>query len=227
MKGRKVLVVEDELRIRELICDCFVNEAYQVVQARDGREAMELFAQSGFDLVILDIMIPEVDGWSVCRRMRKTSSVPIIILTARLEEEDKLMGFELGADEYVTKPFSPRVLLARARVLLQRAEGRLGGHDAVLEVPGIQINLESRTVRVNGSVVEMTHKEYELLLYLIKNKGIVVSREQILNNVWESDYMGETRTVDTHIKRLRSKMGDRAGYISTVIRTGYIFEVEG
>ncbi len=227
MKGRKILVVEDELRIRELICDCLVNEDYEVVQAGDGREAMEMFTQSYFDLVILDIMIPEVDGWSVCRRIRKKSGVPIIILTARLEEEDKLMGFELGADEYVTKPFSPRVLLARARALLQRAEGRRGGHDAVLEVPGILINLDSRTVRVQGSVVDMTHKEYELLLYLIKNKGIVVSREQILNNVWDHSYMGDARTVDTHIKRLRSKLRDRARYISTVIRTGYIFEVEG
>lgn len=221
----RILLVEDEENIREIISDYFTNEGYSIREAEDGQAAIELYEETSFDLVILDIMLPKLDGWSVCRRIRKLSDVPIIMLTARTDEEDQLMGFELGADEYVTKPFSPKVLVARAKILLKRSENEPIKENDILIVNGIAINQSTRIVEIGGESLELTYKEFELLLYMVKNKNIVLSRETLLKNVWEYDYYGDLRTVDTHIKRLRSKLGSKAKCISTVIRAGYKFEV--
>lgn len=223
--NKTVMLVEDEERIREIIADYFMNEGFQILQAQDGKEAMEVFVENKVDLIILDIMLPHLDGWSVCKRIRSTSQVPIIILTAREEEEDKLLGFELGADEYVTKPFSPKVLVARAKTLLKRVDNTIGQKEDVLVVGDIAIQRLARNIKIDGQGIELTHKEFELLLYLVDNKGIVLSRESILNNIWGYDYYGDYRTVDTHIKKLRSKLGSKSKYICTVIRSGYKFEV--
>lgn len=222
--SKTVLLVEDEQRLREIVSDYFISEGFIVVEAEDGKQALAQFEANAIDLVILDIMLPEIDGWSVCRRIRKESVVPIIMLTARSDEEDTLLGFELGADEYVTKPFSPKVLVARAKTLLKRAEGIIGQDENVLSMCGIEVNKLSRTVIVDGSEIILTHKEFELLLYLMENKGIVLSRQHLLDHLWGYDYFGDDRTVDTHIKKLRSKLGDRAKNIATVIRVGYKFE---
>lgn len=174
---------------------------------------------------MLDIMLPEIDGWSVCRRIRKESAVPIIMLTARSDEDDTLLGFELGADEYVTKPFSPKVLVARAKTLLKRADGAIGvSEENTMSLAGIEVNRLSRTVLVDGEEIILTHKEFELLVYLMENRGIVLSRQHLLDQLWGYDYYGDDRTVDTHIKKLRNKLGDKAKHIGTVIRVGYKFE---
>jgi DNA-binding response OmpR family regulator len=220
------LLVEDESRIREIISDYFINEGFKVLEAEDGKQAMEVLETNNVDMLILDIMMPKLDGWSVCKRVRNTSDVPIIILTAREEEEDKLLGYELGADDYVTKPFSPKVLVAKVKTLLKRAEKQIGVMDGVLNIQGLSINKLSRTVKLDEKSIELAHKEYELLLYLVENRGMVLSRDMILNNVWGYDYYGDLRTVDTHIKKLRGKLGDKSEYIATVIRSGYKFEVE-
>jgi DNA-binding response OmpR family regulator len=222
--NKTVLLVEDEQRLREIVSDYFASEGFEVLEAEDGKQALALFEAQEVDLVVLDIMLPEIDGWSVCRRIRKESVVPIIMLTARADEEDTLLGFELGADEYVTKPFSPKVLVARAKTLLKRAKGSVGLEENTLSVSGIEVNKLSRTVTVDGQEVILTHKEFELLVYLMENKGIVLSRQHLLNQLWGYDYYGDDRTVDTHIKKLRSKLGDRAKHIATVIRVGYKFE---
>ncbi|EMA6343577.1 response regulator transcription factor [Bacillus cytotoxicus] len=223
--NKTVLLVEDERRLREIVSDYFRNEGFEVIEAEDGKQALELFAEHTIDLIMLDIMLPEIDGWSVCRRIRKESAVPIIMLTARSDEDDTLLGFELGADEYVTKPFSPKVLVARAKTLLKRADGAVGvAEDNMLSVAGIDINRLSRTVFVNGEEIILTHKEFELLVYLMENKGIVLSRQHLLDQLWGYDYYGDDRTVDTHIKKLRNKLGDKAKHIGTVIRVGYKFE---
>ncbi|HDX9590984.1 DNA-binding response regulator [Bacillus pseudomycoides] len=223
--NKTVLLVEDERRLREIVSDYFRNEGFEVIEAEDGKQALELFAEHTVDLIILDIMLPEIDGWSVCRRVRKESAVPIIMLTARSDEDDTLLGFELGADEYVTKPFSPKILVARAKTLLKRADGAVGqAEENMLSLAGIDVNRLSRTVTVDGEEIILTHKEFELLVYLMENKGIVLSRQHLLDQLWGYDYFGDDRTVDTHIKKLRNKLGDKATHISTVIRVGYKFE---
>ncbi|WP_439873769.1 response regulator transcription factor [Bacillus mycoides] len=223
--NKTVLLVEDERRLREIVSDYFRNEGFEVIEAEDGKKALELFAEHEIDLIMLDIMLPEIDGWSVCRRIRKESAVPIIMLTARSDEDDTLLGFELGADEYVTKPFSPKVLVARAKTLLKRADGVVGvTEENAMSLAGIEVNRLSRTVLVEGEEIILTHKEFELLVYLMENKGIVLSRQHLLDQLWGYDYYGDDRTVDTHIKKLRNKLGDRAKHIGTVIRVGYKFE---
>jgi len=223
--NKTVLLVEDERRLREIVSDYFRNEGFEVIEAEDGKKALELFAEHEIDLIMLDIMLPEIDGWSVCRRIRKESAVPIIMLTARSDEDDTLLGFELGADEYVTKPFSPKVLVARAKTLLKRADGAVGvAEENAMSLAGIEVNRLSRTVLVDGEEIILTHKEFELLVYLMENKGIVLSRQHLLDQLWGYDYYGDDRTVDTHIKKLRNKLGDKARHIGTVIRVGYKFE---
>ncbi|EJR65308.1 TPA: response regulator transcription factor [Bacillus toyonensis] len=223
--NKTVLLVEDERRLREIVSDYFRNEGFEVIEAEDGKKALELFAEHTIDLIMLDIMLPEIDGWSVCRRIRKESAVPIIMLTARSDEDDTLLGFELGADEYVTKPFSPKVLVARAKTLLKRADGAVGvTEENAMSLAGIEVNRLSRTVLVDEEEIILTHKEFELLVYLMENKGIVLSRQHLLDQLWGYDYYGDDRTVDTHIKKLRNKLGDKAKHIGTVIRVGYKFE---
>ncbi|HCF32680.1 MAG TPA: DNA-binding response regulator, partial [Bacillus sp. (in: Bacteria)] len=189
--NKTVLLVEDERRLREIVSDYFRNEGFEVIEAEDGKKALELFAEHEIDLIMLDIMLPEIDGWSVCRRIRKESAVPIIMLTARSDEDDTLLGFELGADEYVTKPFSPKVLVARAKTLLKRADGAVGvAEENAMSLAGIEVNRLSRTVLVDGEEIILTHKEFELLVYLMENKGIVLSRQHLLDQLWGYDYYG-------------------------------------
>ncbi|MGO4548223.1 response regulator transcription factor [Paenibacillus sp. 2TAB23] len=224
--NRRILLVEDDMLLRELITDYFAKEQWEVHEAENGRLALELFEQHAFDLIVLDIMMPEMDGWSVCRRIRKKSDIPIIMITARAEDDDQMMGFELGADEYVTKPLSPRVLVARANALMKRKEGTVGREGAVLAYGELAVNRQSYAVTVAGSVINLSPKEYELLLFLMKHYGKVLTRDFILNGVWGYDYLGDLRTVDTHIKKLRAKLGYEGRLISTVIRAGYKFEME-
>jgi len=221
---RNILLVEDDVLMREFITDYFKKEQWQVYEAENGREALELFEQTMIDLIVLDIMMPEVDGWSVCRRIRQKSDVPIIIITARTEDDDQIMGFELGADEYVTKPFSPKVLVARAIALMKRTEGTMGREGDTLVFGKMSVDRRAHTVTVSGELVNLSPKEYELLLVLMKHEGQVLSRDYILNAVWGFDYFGDLRTVDTHVKKLRAKLGDEGQFIRTVIRSGYKFE---
>ncbi|MBW4841136.1 MAG: response regulator transcription factor [Paenibacillaceae bacterium] len=221
---RSILLVEDDVLMREFITDYFKKEQWEVHEAENGRIALEMFEQIAVDLVVLDIMMPEMDGWSVCRRIRGKSDVPIIIMTARAEDDDQLLGFELGADEYVTKPLSPRVLVARATALMKRKEGTVGRESESQVFGGLSINRESHVVTVMGEPVNLTPKEYELLIFLVKHAGKVLSREVMLDAIWGYDYLGDSRTVDTHIKKLRAKLGDEGRYIATVIRSGYKFD---
>ncbi|OPH50548.1 DNA-binding response regulator [Paenibacillus ferrarius] len=223
---RKVLLIEDESLIREIVGDYFKREQWIVYEAENGLQALEMLEKLDPDLVILDILMPELDGWAVCKRIRAQSAVPIIMLTAKSEDDDKMLGFELGADDYVTKPFSPKVLVARAISLMKRVEGTVGKDEHLLNFGQISINRRSHRVEVNRQEIDLTPKEYELLLYLSKNEGIVLSRETILDHVWGFDYFGDLRVVDTHIKKLRGKLGDEARHIRTVIRSGYKFEEE-
>lgn len=220
----KVLIVEDEALMREVICDYFERDGYECTEAEDGAQAIELFEEQDFDLVLLDIMIPEIDGFCVCRSIRKKSAVPVIMLTARSDEYDKLTGYEAGADDYVTKPFSPRVLLAKANALLRRASGQVCSEPEEISAAGIVINTSSHSVHVDGSEIELTPKEYDLLMFLMNNRGRVLSRDTLLSRVWGYDYFGDYRTVDTHIKKLRAKLGARAAHIKTLIKAGYKFE---
>lgn len=222
---RKLLLVEDDARMREIISDYFKNDQWTVLEAEDGWQALELFEQTAVDLILLDIMIPELDGWAVCRRVREQSDVPIIIITAKSEDDDQLMGYGLGADAYVTKPFSPRVLVARATSLMKRKEGTVGIEGDDLVYGELLINRGGHKVFVAGELVNLSPKEYDLLLYLIKHYGKVVSRDQTLDSVWGYDYLGDLRTVDTHIKKLRAKLGGEGRHIHTVIRSGYKFEL--
>lgn len=224
--ANRVLVVEDEFRMRELIVAYFKKEGYEVLEAGNGNDAIELFEREKIDIIILDVMIPGLYGWEVCKYIRNKSDVPIIMLTAKSEEEDKLLGFDLGADEYVTKPFSPKVLMARTRNLLKRVKGEIGGGEGLINIKGITINTLSYEVKVDNKIIPMSPKEYELLYYLIENKNRVCTREKILDRVWGYDYMGDYRVVDTHIKKLRNKLGDQAVYVKTIIRVGYMFEVK-
>lgn len=223
---RSILLVEDDMLMREFISDYFKKEQWEVYEAENGRIALETFEQTSVDLVVLDIMMPEMDGWSVCRRIRDKSDVPIIIITARAEDDDHVLGFELGADEYVTKPFSPRVLLARATALMKRTEGTIGREGDLLIYGDLSVNRNAHAVSVAGNAINLSPKEYDLLVFLIKHYGKVLSREYILDAVWGYDYFGDLRTVDTHIKKLRAKLGDEGRYICTVIRSGYKFEMD-
>lgn len=218
-----ILIVEDENRMRRLIGDYLKREGYHVVEAGDGSEAIETFKDEEIDLVILDIMLPKYDGWTVCREIRKLSKIPIVMLTARSEESDELFGFELGADEYITKPFSPKILVARVKSLLRRTEVK---EDDILEFDGVKIDTSAYNVSIDGESIEMTPKEYELLVYMGKNKGKALTRDQILNGVWGYDYFGDLRTVDTHIKRLRAKLKDKSDFVQTIRGIGYRFEVK-
>ncbi len=224
MEKLKIMVVDDEARMRKLVKDFLVRKQYQVVEAADGEEAIDLFIENNdFDLIILDVMMPKMDGWEVCREIRKLSKVPIIMLTAKGEESDELLGFELGVDEYITKPFSPRILVARVDAILRRTNNI--DADQIITAGDIEIDKAAHIVKVKGQVVELSFKEFELLSYFIKNKGIALSRENILNNVWNYDYFGDARTIDTHVKKLRNKLGDCGKYILTIWGMGYKFEV--
>lgn len=223
---RTVLLVEDESRIREIVADYFIKEQWNVIEAENGVEASELFELHQVDLVILDVLMPEMDGWTLCGHIRSKSTVPIIMLTAKSEDDDKIHGFHLGVDDYVTKPFSPRVLVARAETLMKRVEGALSREQGVIRFGDAVLDPWARRLEKNGVEIELAPKEYELLLYMARNQGIVLSRDAILNRVWGFDFDGDSRVVDTHIKKLRSKLGDEARCIRTVIGTGYRFEAE-
>ncbi|GMB01234.1 response regulator transcription factor [Pelosinus sp. IPA-1] len=218
---KTILIVDDEVRIRKLIADFLVREGYSTLEADNGRVALEFLAQEHIDLVILDVMMPEHDGWTVCREVRKKSNIPIIMLTAKGEEVDQLFAFEIGADEYVTKPFSPKVLTARVNALFRRIEG-----EKATEYNGLQINTTARQVSIDDQSLDLSPKEYDLIAYLTENSGKALSRQQILNQVWSYDYFGDLRTVDTHINRLRTKLGEKSTLVQTIRGYGYRFEVE-
>ena len=226
MEHIKILVVDDESRMRKLVRDFLVKKGYEVLEAADGEEALDLFyADTKIALIILDVMMPRMNGWGVCKEIRQTSKVPIIMLTAKCDESDELIGFELGVDEYVTKPFSPKILVARAEAILRRTN--VIGQEAVTkESGGIILDKTAHQVSVDGVEIELSFKEFELLDYFMENKGIALSREKILNGVWGYDYFGDARTVDTHVKKLRSKLGDKGNYIKTVWGMGYKYSVE-
>jgi two-component system, OmpR family, response regulator ResD len=224
LSGKKILIVDDEVRIRKLVSDFLKKQGFIIVEAEDGKKALDIFFDAGgIDLVILDVMMPEYDGWTVCREIRKTSNVPIIMLTARSEESDELFGFDLGADEYVSKPFSPNILVARVQALLRRAENK---GTVVKSFNGIEIDSSRHQVLVDGEYIDLSRKEFDLLQYLASNEGIALSREQMLDSVWDYNYYGDARTVDTHIKKLRLKLGDKGELIQTVRGLGYRFEVK-
>lgn len=223
--NKNLLIVEDESNIRRLIAMYFKKEGFNIFEANDGEEALDVFKVYKIDLVILDIMLPGLNGLKVCEYIRTNSDVPIIMLTAKTQEDDKILGFEHGTDEYVTKPFSPKVLVARAKSLLKRVDGTISKSSNILSEDGLVIDLNSGKVTVNNVEVMLTLKEYDLLTYFMQNKGMVLSKESILNRVWGYDYYGDPRTVDTHIKRLRDKLEDRSNYITTIRGRGYKFEV--
>ena len=223
MERIKILVVDDESRMRKLVRDFLEREGFRVLEASDGLEAMELFYQDkDIALLILDVMMPNMDGWQVCREIRNHSKVPIIMLTAKGDEQDELQGFELGVDEYITKPFSPKILVARVEAILRRANLLIS--EDVLEVGGIELNKGAHQVRIDGKDVELSYKEFELLEYFMENQGLALSREKILNNVWNYDYFGDARTIDTHVKKLRNKLGEKGELIKTVWGLGYKME---
>ena len=224
MDRLKVLVVDDEERMRKLISDFLKIKGYETVEAGDGEEAIDVFfADKEIALIILDVMMPKMDGWEMLKTVREHSKVPVIMLTARTEETDELKGFEYGADEYISKPFSPKILVARVEAILRRSGVN---QDEVVRIGGIEVDKSAHSVKIDGKEIELSFKEYELLLYFIENKGIALSREKILNNVWNYDYFGDARTIDTHVKKLRAKMGAKGDYIKTVWGMGYKFEVE-
>jgi len=215
MDKTKILVVDDESRMRKLVKDFLVRQGYTVLEAADGMEAMDYFYEDkDIALIILDVMMPKMDGWQVCREIRMHSKVPIIMLTARSEERDELQGFDLGVDEYISKPFSPKILVARVEAILRRTQG--SGNTDEISAGGIVVDKAAHTVMSDGSPVDLSFKEFELLTYFIENQGIALSREKILNNVWNYDYFGDARTIDTHVKKLRSKLGDKGEYIKTI-----------
>lgn len=221
----KILVVDDESRMRKLVRDFLEREEFTVLEAGDGMEAMDIFYDNNdIALIILDVMMPKMDGWQVCREVRQHSKLPIIMLTARGDERDELQGFELGVDEYVSKPFSPKILVARVNAILRRSNA-LAAED-VIDRGGIIIDKAAHLVKIDDKVVELSFKEFELLTYFVENEGLALSREKILNNVWNYDYFGDARTIDTHVKKLRSKLGDKGDYIKTIWGMGYKFEVQ-
>ena len=223
MEGLKILVGDDEARMRKLVKDFLVNKGFSVIEAADGEEAVDVFfAQKDIALVILDVMMPKMDGWEVLKTIRKYSQVPVIMLTARGEERDELQGFALGVDEYISKPFSPKILVARVDAILRRSNAAAS---EVLDVGGIRIDKAAHQVTIDGKEIELSYKEFELLTYFVENQGIALSREKILNNVWNYDYFGDARTIDTHVKKLRSKLGAKGEFIKTIWGMGYKFEV--
>ncbi len=221
----KILVVDDESRMRKLVKDFLSKSGYEVLEAGDGEEAVDIFFKDKeIALIILDVMMPKMDGWQVCREIRQYSKVPIIMLTAKSDERDELLGFDLGVDEYISKPFSPKILVARVEAILRRT-GQTDT-ESVLEAGGIRINKTAHQATLDGEPMELSYKEFELLTYFLENQGIALSREKILNNVWNYDYFGDARTIDTHVKKLRSKMGEKGEYIKTIWGMGYKFEVD-
>lgn len=224
MGDTKILVVDDEPRMRKLVRDFLVKDGYLVVEAADGEEALTLFMQTkDIALVIMDVMMPKMDGYEACEEIRKLSKVPIILLTAKSEEKDELKGFSLGVDEYITKPFSPRVLVARVEAILRRTSQE--GAETTISAGGIVLDTSAHIVTVDGEDVELSFKEFELLTYFMENQGVALSREKILNSVWNYDYFGDARTIDTHVKKLRAKLGAKGEYIKTIWALGYKFEV--
>ena len=220
--NNKILVVDDESRIRKIIRDFLVREGYVVCEAEDGEAALDIFCSNNdIDLIIMDVMMPKMDGWQLCKEVRKLSKVPILMLTAKSEEQDELKGFELGVDEYISKPFSPKILTARVNALLRRTTG---DSEEILDIAGITVNKIAHTVTIDGKEIDLSFKEFELLTYFMENRGIALSREKILNNVWNYDYYGDARTIDTQVKKLRSKMGEKGKFISTIWGMGYKFE---
>ncbi len=224
MDVTKILVVDDESRMRKLLRDFLVKNNYNVIEAADGEEAVEIFMNTkDISLIILDVMMPKLDGYGVAEEIRKISKVPIIMLTAKSDEKDELKGFEYGIDEYITKPFSPKILVARVEAILRRSNST--EENEIIEVAGIEMDLVAHIVKVDGNPIELSYKEFELLNYFLINKGVALSREKILNNVWNYDYFGDARTIDTHVKKLRSKLGNKGDYIKTIWGMGYKFEV--
>lgn len=221
----KILVVDDESRMRKLVHDFLTREGYAVVEAADGEEALDIFySDKEISLIVLDVMMPKINGWEVCREIRKISKLPIIMLTAKGDESDELNGFEIGADEYISKPFSPKILVARVTALLRRAN-KIGETADIREAGGIVMDKTAHTVAIDGQNIDLSVKEFELLDYFMNNRGIALSRERILDSVWNYDYFGDARTIDTHVKKLRSKMGAKGDYIKTVWGVGYKFEI--
>ena len=225
MEGTYILVVDDESRMRKLLKDFLSTKGYHILEAEDGEKALEIFVENRnkIKLVLLDVMMPKLDGWSVLRKIRQESNLPVIMLTARGEEQDELFGFELGVDEYISKPFSPKILVARVEAILKRV---YGDTKQVKEYDGITIDQEGRTVKVDGKPVDLSLREYELLKYLLDNENIALSRDKILNNVWNYDYYGDSRTIDSHIKKIRHKLGKKGKYIETIRGIGYKFEIK-
>ena len=220
--NNKILVVDDESRIRKIIRDFLVREGYVVCEAEDGEAALDIFCSNNdIDLIIMYVMMPKMDGWQLCKEVRKLSKVPILMLTAKSEEQDELKGFELGVDEYISKPFSPKILTARVNALLRRTTG---DNEEILDIAGITVNKIAHTVTIDGKEIDLSFKEFELLTYFMENRGVALSREKILNNVWNYYYYGDARTIDTHVKKLRSKMGEKGKFISTIWGMGYKFE---
>ena len=225
MESLKILVVDDESRMRKLVKDFLTKKGFTVIEAGDGEEAVDKFFEvKDIALIILDVMMPKMDGWQVCREIRQYSKVPIIMLTAKSDEKDELQGFDLGVDEYITKPFSPKILVARVEAILRRSN--VLAADDTMEAGGIELNKAAHEVLIDGKSVELSYKEFELLAYFISNQGVALSRERILNNVWNYDYFGDARTIDTHVKKLRSKLGAKGEYIKTIWGMGYKFEVD-
>lgn len=225
MEKLKILVVDDESRMRKLVKDFLEREGHIIIEAADGMEAMDIFYENkDIALIILDVMMPRMDGWQVCREVRALSQVPIIMLTARGEERDELQAFELGVDEYISKPFSPKILVARVNAILKR--GRAADSEDLIDAGGIVIDKAAHLVKIDDVPIDLSVKEFELLTYFVENQKMALSREKILNNVWDYDYFGDVRTIDTHVKKLRSKLGEKGNYIKTIWGMGYKFEVE-
>ncbi len=225
MESLKILVVDDESRMRKLVKDFLTKKGFTVIEAGDGEEAVDKFFEvKDSALIVLDVMMPKMDGWQVCREIRQYSKVPIIMLTAKSDEKDELQGFDLGVDEYITKPFSPKILVARVEAILRRSNALAA--DDTMEAGGIELNKAAHEVLIDGKSVELSYKEFELLAYFMSNQGVALSRERILNNVWNYDYFGDARTIDTHVKKLRSKLGAKGEYIKTIWGMGYKFEVD-
>ena len=223
MDKLKILVVDDESRMRKLVRDFLVKQNFDVLEAGDGEEAVDIFfREKDIALIILDVMMPKMDGWQVCREIRAYSQVPIIMLTAKSDERDELQGFDLGVDEYITKPFSPKILVARVEAILRRSN--LLTNEDIISAGGIELNKSAHQVKIDGKDIELSFKEFELLAYFMENQGIALSREKILNNVWNYDYFGDARTIDTHVKKLRSKLGEKGELIKTIWGMGYKFE---
>ncbi len=224
MDDLKILVVDDESRMRKLVKDFLIKNNYSVIEAADGEQAVDIFMSTReISLIILDVMMPKLDGYGVAEEIRRVSDVPIIMLTAKSDEKDELRGFELGIDEYITKPFSPKILVARVGAVLRRSES--ADKEEILTADGIEMNISAHQVKVDGKAIELSYKEFELLNYFLVNRGVALSREKILNNVWNYDYFGDARTIDTHVKKLRSKLGDKGEHIKTIWGMGYKFEV--